>query len=233
MLIWASDNGCIVPVSNTLPHGLGSFSEYTAAPENTLAIKPVNLGFEEAAAVPLAAAVALQGLRDKGLIQQGEKVLVNGASGGNGTFAVQIAKKLHRNSPQVALVHLDASKEKSPALVELMHMAVDLGLCPGVQRRQRLPCPGLVSERVQGSADIRPDEGPQDILQFIPFQVHSTGLKGIIHLGIHIKGIATRIYDIFAGIGTQIKKVAALHGAVGAGRVADEKVYLSVDMALG
>ena len=72
--------------------GLGGFAEYKCASEDALALKPVNLSFEEAAAVPLAALTALHGLRDKGQIQSGQKVLVNGASGGVGTFAVQIAK---------------------------------------------------------------------------------------------------------------------------------------------
>ena len=74
--------------------GSGSFAEYVAAPERLLALKPANLSFEEAAAVPLAAVTALQGLRDKGQIKPGQKVLINGASGGVGTFALQIAKAL-------------------------------------------------------------------------------------------------------------------------------------------
>jgi len=72
--------------------GGGSFAEYVAVPEKSLALKPVNLTFEEAAAFPMAAVTALQGLRDVGKIQSGQKVLIQGASGGVGSFAVQIAK---------------------------------------------------------------------------------------------------------------------------------------------
>lgn len=71
----------------------GAFAEYVSV-RNAIAPKPANLTFEEAAAVPVAAITALQGLRDKGALEPGQKVLVNGASGGVGTFAVQIAKAL-------------------------------------------------------------------------------------------------------------------------------------------
>jgi len=75
--------------------GFGAYSEFVSVPlkkKQDLTPKPANLTFEEAATVPQAALVALQGLRDIGHIQSGQKVLINGASGGNGTFAIQIAK---------------------------------------------------------------------------------------------------------------------------------------------
>lgn len=72
--------------------GFGAFAEYACAREDVLALKPANMTFEEAAAVPQAAVIALLGIRHKGHLKQGQKVLVNGAGGGAGSFAVQIAK---------------------------------------------------------------------------------------------------------------------------------------------
>jgi NADPH:quinone reductase-like Zn-dependent oxidoreductase len=78
--------------ANLLDHGSGGFAEYVSVPVEVMALKPANLSFEEAAAVPMAGVTALQGLRHHGEIQAGQRVLINGASGGIGTFAVQIAK---------------------------------------------------------------------------------------------------------------------------------------------
>jgi NADPH:quinone reductase-like Zn-dependent oxidoreductase len=72
--------------------GFGGFAEYAAVPEKALALKPAGISFETAAAVPMAAVTALQALRDKGAVGPGKKVLIYGAGGGVGTFAVQLAK---------------------------------------------------------------------------------------------------------------------------------------------
>jgi NADPH:quinone reductase-like Zn-dependent oxidoreductase len=72
--------------------GFGAYAEFAAAPEKALALKPANLSFEEAAAIPTAGCTALQGLR-QGRIERGQRVLINGASGGVGTFAVQLPRR--------------------------------------------------------------------------------------------------------------------------------------------
>ena len=83
------------PGDNVYGRVNGSFAEYVCVPEDeALVPKPTNLTFEQAASVPLAALTALQGLRDAGQLQAGQRVLINGASGGVGTYAVQIAKAL-------------------------------------------------------------------------------------------------------------------------------------------
>jgi NADPH:quinone reductase-like Zn-dependent oxidoreductase len=78
--------------ANLLDHGYGGFAEYVAVPVEAMSLKPANLSFEDAAAVPMAAVTALQGLRHHGELQPTHKVLINGGSGGVGTFAVQLAK---------------------------------------------------------------------------------------------------------------------------------------------
>jgi NADPH:quinone reductase-like Zn-dependent oxidoreductase len=78
--------------ANLLDHGYGGFAEYVSVPVGVMSLKPANLSFEEAAAVPMAATTALQGLRHHGELQPTQQVLINGASGGVGSFAVQLAK---------------------------------------------------------------------------------------------------------------------------------------------
>ena len=79
-------------VFGEIPGYHGGFAEYACAPETTLARKPASLTFEEAAAIPQAGVIALNGIREKGQVQPGQKVLINGAGGGAGTFAIQLAR---------------------------------------------------------------------------------------------------------------------------------------------
>jgi NADPH:quinone reductase-like Zn-dependent oxidoreductase len=89
----------------------GAFAEYVCA--RSIALKPQHLSFEEAAAVPVAALTALQGLRDRGHIQPGQQVLINGASGGVGTFAVQIAKALGADVTATAARGMSTRRDRS------------------------------------------------------------------------------------------------------------------------
>jgi NADPH:quinone reductase-like Zn-dependent oxidoreductase len=89
----------------------GGFAEYVCAREDALALKPASMTFNEAAAIPQAAMLAIQGLRDKGQIQQGQKLLINGAGGGVGTFAIQIAK----------LYGVEVTAVDSPGKLDMLH----------------------------------------------------------------------------------------------------------------
>jgi NADPH:quinone reductase-like Zn-dependent oxidoreductase len=85
------------PGDEVFGNGNGGLAEFVAVREDAVALKPANITFEQAAAVPIAAVTALQGMRDKGQIRAGSRVLITGASGGVGTFAVQIAKSFGAN----------------------------------------------------------------------------------------------------------------------------------------
>lgn len=90
------------PGDEVYGEGTGTFAEYVSTSEGKLSLKPASMSFEEAASLPVAAVTALQGIRDHGQVQSGQKVLVNGATGGLGTFAVQIAKALGAEVTAVA-----------------------------------------------------------------------------------------------------------------------------------
>jgi NADPH:quinone reductase-like Zn-dependent oxidoreductase len=120
--------------------GIGTFAEYATTYEDRLAPKPGNLTFEQAAAIPIAGCTALQGLRDKAHVLPGQKVLIYGAGGGVGTFAVQIAKSLGAhvtavtNSENVHLLHsigadevIDYVKEDFTRRAECYHVLFDIG----------------------------------------------------------------------------------------------------------
>src|SRR3990172_2990636 len=79
-------------VFGEIPGYHGGFAEYVCAREKRMVLKPASMSFEEAAAIPQAAGIALQGIRDKGQVQSGQSILINGAGGGAGSFAVQLAK---------------------------------------------------------------------------------------------------------------------------------------------
>jgi NADPH:quinone reductase-like Zn-dependent oxidoreductase len=117
----------------------GSWAEFAAAPEAGLALKPANVSFDDAAAIPVAAVTALQALRDHGSVQPGQRVLINGASGGVGTYAVQLAKVLGADltavcsTPNVELARslgadrvVDYTKEDFTRIGERHDLVIDI-----------------------------------------------------------------------------------------------------------
>jgi NADPH:quinone reductase-like Zn-dependent oxidoreductase len=134
--------------------GIGTFAEYAAALEDRLAPKPRNLTFEQGAAIPVAGCTALQALRDKGQVEAGQRVLIYGAGGGVGTFAVQIAKSLGAHVTAVT----------STRNVDLLHSigadeAIDYTKEDFAKRGQRYGA--IEVRRVTPSAFRGPDGGPR------------------------------------------------------------------------
>ena len=85
---------CFKPGDFVFGAGKGAFAQFACAPEDQLTLKPASISFEQAASLPIASLTALQGLRDSARLQPGQSILINGAAGGVGTFAVQIAKRM-------------------------------------------------------------------------------------------------------------------------------------------
>ena len=146
----------------------GAFAEYICATDKALALKPANLTFEQAASIPVAAVTALQGLRDKGKLQPGQKVLINGASGGVGTFAVQIAKSFGAevtgvcSGRNVELVRslgadhvIDYTKEDFTKSGQRYDLIID-----NVGNRSVLECTGVLNP--QGKLVMIGGGGPED-----------------------------------------------------------------------
>ena len=134
--------------------GKGTFAEYALAPEDKLAPKPTNLTFEQAAVVPLSGQTALQGLRDRGQVQPGQKVLIIGASGGVGTFAVQLARAFGAQvtgvcgTTKVDLVRsigashvIDYKREDFTNSEERYDVILDIGGNPSLSRLRRALAP--------------------------------------------------------------------------------------------
>lgn len=145
-------------------HGFGGFAEYVCAPEQAFAPKPTRLSFGDAAAVPVAGGTALQALRDAGDLQAGDAVLVNGASGGVGTFAVQIARALGATVTGVCrrgkrgLVHsigaarvLDYTREDVTKRDERYDLILDTAAHRSPRAYRRVLAPGGVYVLVGGS----------------------------------------------------------------------------------
>ncbi|MDH4295466.1 MAG: NAD(P)-dependent alcohol dehydrogenase [Cyclobacteriaceae bacterium] len=144
--------------------GWGGFAEYVCAPESALALKPKRITFEAAAAIPQAGLLALQGLRDKMQIQPGQKVLINGAGGGAGSFAVQIAKSFGAevtgvdSTEKLDLMHaigadhtIDYTKEDFTKTSDRYDMILDFAAHRSIFNSRRALCPRGTYVMVGGS----------------------------------------------------------------------------------
>ena len=120
------------PGDEVFGNAAAAFAEYVSAAEDQLAPKPAGMSFEQAAALPVAAVTALQGLRDKGGLKPGQRVLVNGASGGVGTFAVQIAKALGGHVTAVCRT-INVEQARSLGADEVIDYTKEDFLRPGVR----------------------------------------------------------------------------------------------------
>ena len=176
----------------------GAFAEYICVlADRAVAPKPNNVTFEEAASVPVAAITALQGLRDKGHIQAGQKVLVNGASGGVGTFAVQIAKAFGAkvtgvcSTRNVDLVRsigadhvIDYTKEDFTKTDQRYDMIYDLvGNHSFSERRQILTANGICVLAGIGGAGLHPESGGRILGNFkTAFQSKFTSQKFVFYI---------------------------------------------------
>ena len=172
----------------------GAFAEYACTSESKLAMKPDNVTFEQAASVPIAGITALQGLRDKGKIESGQKVLINGASGGVGTFAVQIAKSFGADVTGVCSTKnldmvrslgagqvIDYTKEDFARSGETYDIIFDaVGKRSATDRRRALAKDGVFLS-YKSSADVQ----PQDL----------TYLKAVIEAG-EVKAAIDRCYPL-------------------------------------
>jgi len=163
----------------------GAFAEYVIIPEDrALALKPANMSFEQAASVPIAAISALQALRDKGKLESGQKVLINGASGGVGTFAVQIAKSFGaevtgvcstRNLEMVRSIGadhvIDYTRENFTESGKRYDVIIDnVGNHPLLDVRQALTADGILVMVGGAKGDwIAPLMGPLKALLLSPF----------------------------------------------------------------
>jgi NADPH:quinone reductase-like Zn-dependent oxidoreductase len=149
--------GCVDPLPGTNVPALGSVAEYVRVTEGAIRPKPVHLTWEEAAAVPLAATTALHGLRDIAGVQPGQRVLINGASGGVGTFAIQIAVALGADvtavcsTSNIELVRslgagqvIDYTREDPTRVAQELHVVLDnIGNHPASAWRRTLSRDGI------------------------------------------------------------------------------------------